>query len=180
MRTTRGTRSGFGRCAMPYYVNRSVPGAMKVLLLVVACAAPVAAQTAPVVSPTTSSFTQPSNEIQATLSIHLDVFACGSIAAGACINQSATPVGAGVDVPAASVTTLATPDSFGNTRSVAINAAPVSAFLATLNPGVAYVATVQAIGDATLGNGTSPRSAASNPFFSALRPLTAPGNHKVK
>jgi hypothetical protein len=157
--------------------RRTVPYVL-CLVALLSCATRVSAQT--VVNPSTASFTQTPADIAATVSVQLDFFQCASLAAGVCVGQAATPFQAGALVPAASITTLATPDSFGNNRVMPLTAAPQLGLLQSAPAGVPFVATLIANGDPNLGAGASARSAASNGFFPSARPLGVATNVRVR
>ena len=122
------------------------------------------AQAQAVTGPKTATFAQPAGDIPLTLSYQLDFFQCASVTAGACVGQAATPFQSGVVIPVASVTTQA-PDANGNNRTFPLTTAPASGLLGAIPVGTPFVATLIVNGDPAQGEGTSGRSAASNPFF---------------
>ena len=125
-----------------------------------------------VTGPTKAVFAQPAGDIPLTLSYQMDFFQCASVTAGACVGQAATPFQSGVVIPVASVTTQA-PDANGANRTFPLNTAPASGLLGAIPVGVPFVATLIVNGDPAQGEGTSGRSAASNPFFMPKLPAAA-------
>lgn len=137
------------------------------------CAARVAAQT-PATNPSAVAFAHPDSEFAVTGSYIEEFFQCGSILAGACVNQAAAPFQTGVTIPKSGVSTLSPPVN-GNNRSINLRVAPASGVLASLPSGVGFVTMLSAIGDpAAGGTGSSARSAASNPFFQSAKTPAAP------
>jgi hypothetical protein len=139
------------------------------------------AQAQVVNNPKAVSFTADDATMAKSLGVHVDFFACASLdASSACVGQAAAPFQAGVDIPLPSVTLLAPVDQFGNNRQVSLTAAPASGLLASVPSGQPFVAQLFFIGDANQGAANSPRSAASNPFFSGLKALAAPTGTRAK
>lgn len=131
-------------------------------------------------APTSASYFHTDVDFNQTVSVKLEFFQCGSISGGTCVNQAAQPFQTGVDIPKASITTLSTPDAFGNTRTFSLTSAPASTSLQSLPAGVPFIATLIASGDPATGAGSSARSAASNPFFPSLKALAPVTNPRVK
>ncbi len=134
-----------------------------------------------VTGPNRAAFAQVAADIPVTLSAQLDFFQCASVsAAGVCVGQATTPFQSGAVIPAAAITTQA-PDANGNNRTISLTTAPASGLLGAVPVGVPFVATLILNGDPAQGRGgASPRSAASNPFFSASLPLAAATTVKVQ
>ncbi len=130
------------------------------------------AQAQVVTGPNTAAFNQPAADIPLTLSYQLDFFQCASVTAGACVGQATTPFQSGAVIPVASVTTQ-TPDGNGNNRKFPLTTAPANGLLGAIPVGVPFVATLIVNGDPAQGEGTSGRSAASNPFFMPKLPAAA-------
>ncbi len=155
---------------------------MKILIsLVLLALAAGRAQAQVVTGPTRGVFAQPAADIPVTLSAQLDFFQCVSVSpAGACVGEATTPFQSGALIPAAAITTQA-PDANGNNRTFSLTTAPASGLLGAVPVGVPFVATLILNGDPAQGRGgASPRSAASNPFFSASLPLAAATTVKVQ
>jgi hypothetical protein len=139
--------------------------------MLVLVAGSASAQT--VIGPTKLEFTHSDADLTLTGTYHLDFFQCASITPAVppatqptCNGQATTPSQSS-DVPKASVTTLSPPDGAAN-RSISLTAPPANGNLAALPAGVPFVSTIIAVADPNVGgSGQSPRSAASNPFFSA-------------
>jgi len=151
------------------------------LVLALGIASVARADAQAVTAPSGASFSYPDTALAQVTGFLIEDFQCASLTAGVCVGQAAAPFQTGANIPKANVVTLATPDAFGNNRSVSFAAAPGSGVLTSLPAGVPFIATITAIGDPTVGaTGNSPRSAASNPFFSSAVPPAAPSNIKVK
>lgn len=142
-------------------------------------ATPAAAQV--VTGPRAVSFTADDASLSKSVGVHLDFFSCVSLdSAGVCVGQATAPLQTGVDIPLPSITTLSPVDQFGNNRQVSLTTAPANGLLPSVPAGQPFVASLFLIGDANQGAANSPRSAASNPFFSGLKPLPAPSGARAK
>lgn len=140
------------------------------VLLILLAAQSAAAQV--ITNPNHWSFTQPAADVPVTVSVHLEFFQCASVTTptpGICNGQAAQPFATTVDVAAASISS-GTADANGNVpRTFILTGAQMA-----MPVGVPFIATAVAVGDPLQGLGSSPRSAASNPFFGGVRPLAAP------
>lgn len=155
-------------------MKRALVLALALLLL------PIAAHAQVVAAPTLVTFNLGPETLTA---VQLDFFQCASIAgsgaSATAVGCATTPFQGDITIPIAQVQTIPA-DAFGNTRQVALNAAPVAGTLAAVPIGVPFMATISAVGDPATGAGVSPRSAASNPFFSSLKPVAPPTGPHLK
>lgn len=115
-------------------------------------AAPAQAQLA--VNPASVNFSHPPAEFDQTASYHVDFFQCTSVGTGGvCVGRAAGPFQTGFDVPKSQVTNAT------NERVISLQAPPASGVLAAMPTGVAFVISIQAIGDPAVGaSGISARS----------------------
>lgn len=149
-------------------MRRSLCSILTLIVLSLVAATPARAQV--VTAPTRAEFQHPDADYAVTGTYHLDFYQCASLTpAGLCQGRAAVPFSSGADIPKAAVTGNAT------LRTANFSGGAVPGVLQSMPIGVAFVSTVIAVGDGTIGGqGQSAPSVDSNAFFARGRTPASP------